>query len=60
MVLSPNFGMPDIIGWVTVPGSDKTVSMLLNRLGLTVKGAAPKFSKRTIPAGLVLFFLVRF
>jgi hypothetical protein len=47
--------MPDIIGWVAIRGSKQANLLPLDHLSLTVKGSAPKFSKRTILAGLDLF-----
>ena len=50
-----NFGMPGVTGWVTFRGSRHTNSLPLDCSSLFLKGSAPKFSKRTILAGLDLF-----
>jgi len=47
--------MPGIIDWVTVRGSKQTILLQMDRLSSNAKGAAPKFSKRTILPGLVPF-----
>ena len=47
--------MPDILGWVIFRGSKHTNLLPLDLPSLTVRGLAPKFSKRTILTGLVLF-----
>ena len=43
------------IGWVTFRGSKHTNLLQLDRLSSALNGSAPKFSKRTILAGLVSF-----
>jgi hypothetical protein len=48
--------MPGIIGWATFCGSKHGTLFLLDHPSLTVEGAAPKFSKRTILTGQELFF----
>jgi hypothetical protein len=48
--------MPGIISWATFRGSKHATLLLLDDPSLTVKGAAPKFSKRTILTGPELFF----
>jgi hypothetical protein len=52
-----NFGTPGVIGWATFRGSKHMNLVQLDGLSLTVNGSAPKFSKRTILAGLVSFLL---
>ena len=47
--------MPSIIGWATLRGSKHANLLQLDLWSLTVRGLAPKFSKRTILAGLILF-----
>jgi hypothetical protein len=50
--------MPGIIGWATLRGIKHTNLVQLDLPILTVRGVAPKFSKRTILAGLVYFHVV--
>ena len=52
-----NFGMPGIVIWVAFLCSNDTKSLQFERLGLTLRGSAPKFSKRTILAGPHVFCL---
>jgi hypothetical protein len=52
-----NFGMPDVTGCITYPGNKHTNLLPEGCPNLAVKGSAPKFSKRTILAGLVSFLL---
>ena len=47
--------MPGIIGWATLRRSKQTNLLQMDHPSLTVKGLAPKLSKRTILTGLGSF-----
>jgi hypothetical protein len=52
-----NFGMPSIIIRVTFCGGKQSTLLLLGYTSSTVKGSAPKFSKRTILTGPELYII---